>query len=130
YGEKINILAADSLGYCYGNSEKILKDAEWSGCSAGCYIAGIEENGNVKGCLSLQDDYFTAGNVKKRSLIDIWNDDSSFTYTRKYDVSKMTGYCADCESKKDCRSGCLGMAYSLGGSIYENPYCYKRITGN
>jgi len=130
YSKDIKIYTADSLGYCYGNAEKILEDAEWSGCPAGCYILGIEADGNVKGCLSMQDDFFVSGNVREKSIVDIWNDDDAFAYTRKYDASKMTGKCGQCNKKDDCKAGCLGMAYSLGKTIYETPYCYKSITGN
>lgn len=130
YKKHIDIYAADSLGYCYGNAEKALRDAEWSGCSAGRYCLGIEANGNINGCLSCQDDFFLAGNARERSVIDIWNDENSFAYNRKYDTSKMTGKCGSCDKKEQCKAGCLGMAYSLGKTIYENPYCYKAITGN
>lgn len=130
YEKQMKIFPADSIGYCHGNAEKILTDEEWLGCSAGCYILGIEANGNVKGCLSLQDDFFVAGNVRDKGLIDIWNDDNAFAYTRKYDPSKMTGKCGLCSKKEDCRAGCLGMAYSLGKTIHENPYCYKSIMEN
>ena len=131
YGPDFRLLSADSLGYCWGNAEKILeKDSEWSGCPAGTYSLGIEANGNVKGCLSLQDDTFITGNIRERSLVDIWNDENSFPYTRKYDPDKMKGKCGLCISKDQCRAGCFGIAYSVTGSIYENPYCYKTITGH
>jgi radical SAM protein with 4Fe4S-binding SPASM domain len=127
YADQIKIMAADSLGYCYGKAKDILDGAEWTGCSAGCYCLGLEANGNVKGCLSLQDDHFIEGNVKNRSIVDIWNDDHAFSYTRRYDASQMTGTCEACKAKHECKAGCLGMAFSLGNTIYENQYCYRRI---
>jgi len=127
YCHRVRIMPADSIGYCHPVTDDMLGDSEWQGCNAGLYVLGIEANGNVKGCLSLQDDRFAAGNIRDRSLIDIWNDDSCFAYTRLYDDTKMHGSCEGCESAGQCKAGCLGMAYSVHGSIHENSYCYKNI---
>ncbi|MDR1123365.1 MAG: radical SAM protein [Elusimicrobiota bacterium] len=128
YDKQVRIEAADSIGYCHPVTDALWgEDYEWQGCNAGIYVMGIEANGNVKGCLSLQDPKFTAGNVRETGLIEIWNDDSRFPYTRSYDASKMEGSCKGCESAEQCKAGCLGMAYSLHGSIYQNSYCYKSI---
>lgn len=127
YKDVIHILPADSIGYCHEKIQAMLGDNVWQGCPAGQYSLGIEANGNVKGCLSLQSDWFVAGNVRQRSLVDIWNDENAFAYTRRYDPSQMQGQCGKCESARDCKAGCLGMAYSLHHTIYENTYCYKSI---
>ncbi|MFH1728279.1 MAG: radical SAM protein [Pseudomonadota bacterium] len=127
YGDKIKITIADSMGYCHDKIDKLLDGATWDGCSAGKYVLGIESNGNVKGCLSLQDDKFSAGNVRNRSLKDIWYDDNCFAYTRNYDPKQMEGNCQNCSSHEECKAGCLSMAYSLHKSIYKNEYCYKHI---
>lgn len=128
YQKVIQILPADSLGYCHSKTQALLGDNVWEGCPAGEYNLGIEANGNVKGCLSLQSDHFVVGNVRKRSIVDIWRDRDAFAYTRHYDVSRMQGHCRLCQSAQQCKAGCLGMAYSLHNSIYENSYCYKSIT--
>jgi radical SAM protein with 4Fe4S-binding SPASM domain len=126
----IEIISSDCLGYCHPLTDSLYdEDSEWQGCNAGISVIGIESNGNVKGCLSLQDDYFISGNVKNRSLFDIWNDDNSFPYTRNYDVSKISGCCKNCEVFERCKAGCLGFAYSVFGNIYENSYCYRNIRG-
>jgi radical SAM protein with 4Fe4S-binding SPASM domain len=129
YGDVLKINAADTLGYCYGKAADILDDAEWTGCYAGCFNLAIESNGNVKGCLSLQDDSFIEGNIRERSIIDIWNDPNSFAYTRRYDTSKLTGCCKECTESKVCKAGCTGMAFAIGNTIYENQYCYRNILG-
>lgn len=41
---------------------------------AGCKAVAIESNGDVKGCLSLQNERFIEGNIRERSLKDIWTD--------------------------------------------------------
>jgi len=130
YRRRIRIEPADSLGYCEPVTEELFGDCEWRGCNAGMYVVGIQADGTVLGCLSLQDKSFVAGNVKKRSLRAIWADDSAFAYTRRYDVSRMEGACGACASKRRCKAGCLGMAYSVGGSLRSNAYCYKTIVAS
>lgn len=125
---RTRILSADSIGYCHPVTDALLEqDTEWQGCNAGINVLGIEADGTVRGCLSLQDKFFNSGNVKERSLIEIWNDDACFPYTRAYDSSKMEGACKGCDSAERCKAGCLGMAYSLHGSVQQNSYCYKSI---
>lgn len=124
---KIFIATADSIGYCHPLTDEMLGDFQWEGCNAGMYVVGIESDGGVKGCLSLQDKKFYAGNVRERKLSEIWNDDNCFAYTRLYDASKMEGQCAKCAAASQCKAGCLGMAYSVTGSIHENRYCYRAL---
>lgn len=131
YGRKNNefmqIVPADSLGYCYGISKKIWGEFEWSGCNAGRYVAGIKSNGDVVGCLSLQDDRFVAGNVRNRNLVDIWSDDSGFEYNRKFKKGNLKGICKNCKFASQCKGGCLAMGYSITGEMNNNPYCYYGI---
>jgi radical SAM protein with 4Fe4S-binding SPASM domain len=128
YAKELRIASADSIGYCHPVTDALLgEDYEWQGCNAGISVLGIEADGKVKGCLSLQDAHFSSGNVKETGLIDIWNDDLRFPYSRGYDASKMEGCCKGCASAEQCKAGCLGMAYSLHGSIHQNSYCYKSI---
>ncbi len=125
---KMNVMPADSIGYCHELAQNIWGDMDWCGCNAGRYVIGIKSDGDVVGCLSLQHDDFIAGNVRERKLADIWNDDEAFHYNRNFDVSKLNGSCRNCSFGAQCRSGCLGMGYSVSGKLYNNPYCYKHIT--
>jgi radical SAM protein with 4Fe4S-binding SPASM domain len=120
---------ADSLGYCHPVTDALFGDCEWRGCNAGVCVVGIQADGAVVGCLSLQDKGFVAGNVKERPFSDIWDDPASFPYTRRYPVPEMEGACGACPSRRRCKAGCLGMAYSVTGTLTRNPYCYKTITG-
>lgn len=125
---KMKIVPADSVGYCVGIANEIWGDTEWYGCNAGRYVVGIQSNGNVTGCLSLQNENFIAGNVLNRSLKEIWDDKESFGYNRNMTVSDLKGPCKGCSYGAQCRSGCLGIGYSVSGKLYNNPYCYKYIT--
>lgn len=127
HAEAIRILPADSLRYCQPSIDAMPGDYEWQGCSAGLHTVGIQCDGTVLGCLSLNDKSFAAGNVKEKSLIGIWGDDSAFSSTRSPDLSNFSGSCARCASAPVCKAGCLGMAFSLTGGISGTPYCYKAI---
>lgn len=122
---KLRVMPADSVGYCYGIAADIWGDLEWYGCNAGRYVIGIQSNGNIVGCLSLQGDEFVTGNIKKQKIAAVWNDDKAFAYNREFKPEYLTGACKGCEKGEACRAGCRGMATSLTGELYNNPYCYK-----
>lgn len=127
HGEQVRVIPADSLGYCHPVTDEILGDYRWEGCNAGMHVIGIQADGAVLGCLSLQAERFVAGNIRERPLSEIWQDDTCFAYTRLYDPSLMEGACGGCDSARQCKAGCLGLAYSVTGTITQNPYCYKSI---
>lgn len=124
---RMKVMPADSVGYCHGIGAEIWGDLEWTGCNAGRYVIGIQSNGDVLGCLSLQGEKFVAGNVLERSLSEIWADDAAFGYNRNFSADKLRGPCRDCSAGEACRSGCLGMGYSTSGELYHNAYCYKHL---
>jgi radical SAM protein with 4Fe4S-binding SPASM domain len=124
---KLRVMPADSVGYCHGISAEVWGDLEWQGCSAGKYVLGVQSDGRVVGCLSLQDDQFVAGNCLEKPLAEIWADDEAFAYNRKFDASQLTGACKGCSAGEQCRGGCLGMGYSSSGELHNNSYCYKHI---
>lgn len=100
----------------------------WAGCPAGIFALGVDSNGDIKGCQSLPSTpEYIAGNVRKRSLIDIWNDPDSFPYTRKFDASKLAGGCASCAYGSLCKAGCTSSAISRTGNPGDNPMCWQRL---
>jgi len=133
--DKPIICAADNVGY-YGKHEKALRDRGaridfWIGCRAGCQVIGIESNGNIKGCLSLPSarhgrDLFLEGNLRDRSLAEIWTAPEAFAYNRKFRVEQLAGFCAVCRYRDICRGGCSWTAYSHTSSRFDNPYCFYR----
>ena len=117
---------ADNIGY-FGENEPILRGrpgACFSGCGAGIDSIGIDSVGNVRGCESMYDDRFTEGNLRERSLADIWNDENAFAYNRGFDVSMLNGRCAGCAMGAYCAGGCRSYNYfTNGGNLYENVLC-------
>ena len=100
----------------------------WTGCPAGIFAMGLDANGDVKGCQSLPSTpAYVAGNVRQRSLADIWNDATSFPHTRQFKVSDLRGDCATCKYGALCKGGCASSAVSRSGSVGDNPMCWQRL---
>lgn len=125
--EILRIYAGDDIGY-YDENEIYIRSrpgtiSAWRGCQAGLKAVGIDSIGNVKGCESLYSDDFIEGNLREKSLEEIWNKEGNFAYNRKFDVSMLTGRCATCDKGEICRGGCRGSSYFSTGSPFENAYC-------
>ena len=71
-------------------------------------------------------DKFIEGNVRERSLVDIWNDPNAFEYNRHFDCSMLTGYCKECIYGPICKGGCVIASTNLG-DCRCNPYCLYKI---
>lgn len=130
----------DSLGY-YGPDEATLRrkgwsgmQSSWTGCQAGRYAIGIESDGGVKGCLSLQatlagrdGDPFREGSVRERRLLEIWRDPEVFAWNRQPRPEALTGFCRRCRHAAVCRGGAKCVSAAFTGAISEDPYCYHRV---
>ena len=122
---KVKIILGDNIGH-YTCFEPLVRDMPFPGCIAGRYNIGIESNGNVRACLSIRGDEHIEGNIRERSLTEIWDDPESFKIFRNKPMEKMVGFCSTCEFARICRAGCPPFAYSLTGSYYENPMCLHK----
>ena len=131
---KFFAVGADDIGY-YGIPEQGLRDDGgelpfWIGCRAGCQVVGIESGGNVKGCLSMPSSMhgegrFVQGNLREKSLAEIWKAEDAFTYNRKHSQASLTGFCRVCRYRDFCRGGCTWTVYcnTLQGGE-GNPFCF------
>lgn len=111
---------ADNIGY-YTEGEGTLRgnsDSFFKGCKAGLSSIGIDSVGNVRGCESMYDEAFIEGNVRERSLRDIWDDPRAFSYNRSFALSKLTGACGKCEYGKYCAGGCRSYNFFVHGKIW------------
>jgi radical SAM protein with 4Fe4S-binding SPASM domain len=127
---RIDIRTADNIGY-FGPFEGVLRKSRktpipcWVGCYGGCRHVGIQADGTVKGCLSMQAVDVGEGNVTRTSLAEIWNRPGAFAYNRDFRLDSLSGFCRTCEHAEICRGGCHSMRLCEGGS--ENPFCYHRV---
>ena len=72
-------------------------------------------------------DNFIEGNVRERSLSEIWHDTNSFSYNRKFSEEKLEGNCHACKWGKLCRGGCKETSFSMLGRTSEFPYCLYHL---
>jgi len=114
---------ADGLGYYY---ESDFYRVPWYGYPAGLVSCGITSNGKVKGCLSLPDK-FIEGDLRKKTLWDIWFHPNSFVYTRQFSTKLLGPNCNPCQRAEQCRGGCSAMSYGSTGRFHNDPYCYLSI---
>lgn len=126
---QVQITVADSIGYC-SKSELVLRNNKstdgsriFYGCMAGIRGVAMESNGNIKGCLSLQNDTFIEGNYLENSLSEIWNSSETFSYNRQFRVENLKGNCKGCRYGEICRGGCTTLAFNTSGSVNCNEYC-------
>ncbi|MBQ9468042.1 MAG: radical SAM protein [Clostridia bacterium] len=119
---------ADNIGY-YTPEEGGVRGRSgvcFTGCSAGLTTLGIDSVGNVRGCESMYDKHFIEGNLRARSLADIWNDPDAFAYNRRFDRAMLEGKCASCPHGEICAGGCRSYNYFAGGRLYESPLCARK----
>jgi radical SAM protein with 4Fe4S-binding SPASM domain len=121
---------ADNIGY-YTPEEAFIRGRAdggpaFGGCSAGLTSLGIDSVGNVRGCESMYDERVIEGNLRERTLGDIWEDPDAFAYNRRFTASLLTGKCASCPYGEECAGGCRSYNYFAGGGrLYENPLCVR-----
>ena len=129
---RVSITVADNIGY-YGRLEPKLRSSDratarvWTGCLAGCRAVALRANGDVKGCPSHPRE-FVVGNVRETPFGALWADPQRFPYNTAFQEDLLEGACAECAYRRVCRAGCTSMAYSVTGTIYDNPFCLQRAT--
>jgi radical SAM protein with 4Fe4S-binding SPASM domain len=88
------------------------------GCLAGQLICLINVDGDVLPC-----SYFpkSAGNIRKQSFKDVWENSELFKDMR--DFKSYKGRCGSCEFVNVC-GGCRARAYAMEGDyMQEEPFC-------
>lgn len=124
--KEMPITGAHCLGYNSRVLPNITLSTKWVGCQAGLTVLGIQSNGGVKGCLSLPNS-FVEGNVRERSLTEIWGDPKFCLYTRQFKTEDLNGDCKDCKFGKSCKGGCNAVSTSLTGKTHSDPFCLYLI---
>ncbi|MCB9593083.1 MAG: radical SAM protein [Sandaracinaceae bacterium] len=129
--EGLLIMPGNNLGY-FGPEEGLLRSQRpedgdhFGGCQAGRYVMGIESDGAVKGCPSLQTASYVGGHLTERSLASIWDDTAPLAFTRARTRADLHGFCATCPYADTCLGGCSFTAHAFFGRPGDNPYCHFR----
>ena len=93
-------------------------NAMTKGCLAGTAVCFISHQGEVYPCGYLPA---LAGDLKKQSFADIWED--SFVFHQLRDVNNLNGKCGCCEFRNVCM-GCRARAFAATGNyLDEEPFC-------
>ncbi|MDF2955290.1 MAG: Radical SAM superfamily maturase [Candidatus Alkanophagales archaeon MCA70_species_2] len=88
------------------------------GCNAGIFAYGITPDGKVLPCPTLR---LTVGDLRERSLKDIWKDSEALKTLRSRELK---GKCGRCELRYVC-GGCRGRTYAFTNDILaEDPLCW------
>ncbi len=129
--EGLLLMPGNNLGY-FGPEEGLLRSQDpahgdhFAGCQAGRFVMGIESDGAVKGCPSLQTASYVGGSVLERPLAAIWEDAPELAFTRARTEDDLWGFCATCPYASVCLGGCTFTAHSVLGRPGNNPYCHFR----
>jgi radical SAM protein with 4Fe4S-binding SPASM domain len=121
-----DIDVGENIGYYGCKGSELLDGLPYFGCYAGTRVVGIESNGNIKGCLSMQEE-FVEGNIRDSSFTEIWNRPGAFAYNRNFRKETADGECRECKYLPLCRGGCTTTSMSATGKRADNPYCMYRM---
>lgn len=121
----VNIAAADCFAWAPAGR---IRDGTWPGCGAGISSLGIDSLGNVRGCLSMTG-CEPEGNIRERSLAEIWNDPDLFSYNRRFDSENLSEFCRQCDKMLTCKGGCNSQSFSTVGKFQQGIYCWHRTRG-
>jgi radical SAM protein with 4Fe4S-binding SPASM domain len=140
----ILLMPGNNLGY-FGPEEGLMRSIEpgggdhWRGCQAGRFVMGIESDGAVKGCPSLQTSHYVGGRLTngadgteagarlgEHELAAIWDGSPELAFARARGVEALWGYCHSCPFADTCLGGCSFTAHAIFGRPGNNPYCHYR----
>lgn len=131
FADGITVMPGNNLGY-FGPEEALLRSPEkggrdhFQGCQAGKLVMGIESDGAVKGCPSLQTHAYVGGSLRSQGLKEIWEGAGRVGFARRRTVDDLWGFCRSCPFAEVCLGGCTFTAHALFGRPGNNPYCHYR----
>jgi radical SAM protein with 4Fe4S-binding SPASM domain len=131
FADGVRLMAGNNLGY-FGPEEALLRsptedgDDHFGGCQAGSFVMGIESDGAIKGCPSLQTHAYAGASVRQAPLAEIWAEDPRVGFSRGRGVDDLWGFCRSCPFAATCKGGCTFTAHAILGRPGNNPYCHFR----
>ena len=97
-------------------------------CGAGVTMVFIDADGNVYPCTSLDYPSQLGGNIRDKSLKEIFYESDAFKAIRSFDINTV-GACRDCFLKYICNGGCWIDGYANCGNFAPSVHCetYKKL---
>ena len=74
----------------------------------------------------MYDETFIEGNLRQKSLLEIWNDPEAFAYNRRFRPEMLTGACARCTYGPQCAGGWRSYNFFTHGKLYESRFCISK----
>lgn len=93
---------------------------EYAGCQAGEAIMYIDRNFTVYPCSTMP---VALGSLLGGTVKDIWSSEGRRLLRER--VEKLPEQCAGCPEAEDCKGGCRGLAWEVGGAGCMDPGCGK-----
>ncbi|HQY63095.1 MAG: radical SAM protein [Myxococcales bacterium] len=131
FRDGVLLMPGNNLGY-FGPEEATLRSLEpegadhFQGCQAGRYVLGIESDGAVKGCPSLQTTSYVGGSLRDSTVRALWESSPELAFARARTREDLWGFCAECDFADVCLGGCTFTAHAILGRPGNNPYCHYR----
>ncbi len=125
--KQLPVIGAHDMGFNSILMKNITLQNKWRGCEAGISVLGIRSNGDILGCLAVNDNKFIEGNIRESSIGDIWNNPKAFSYTRNFKLKDAGESCEGCKHLPDCKGGCNEMSLMKTGKMHNDAYCFYKI---
>lgn len=125
------MMPGNNIGY-FGPYEHLWRGGHdrtghWIGCNAGQNTIGLEADGTIKGCPSLPTNGYTGGNIREKSIEEVWVKAPELNFTRDRTTNDLWGRCKGCYYADVCRAGCSWTTTVMFGKPGNNPYCHHRV---
>jgi mycofactocin biosynthetic radical S-adenosylmethionine protein MftC len=92
-------------------------------CAAGARTFYLKGNGDVYPCTALCFPQFLVGNVRERSLEELWNL-PAMTTASEFPRDQIHGPCRECDNFAACKGACRGATLALTGDLTASfPHC-------
>lgn len=96
-------------------------------CIAGVETFYLKATGDLYPCTSLTYPQFKVGNLRERSLEELWQS-PRMRAASEYPLDCIEGHCLKCDNFAACRGGCRGVALAHTGSLNASyPLCLYRV---
>ena len=96
-------------------------------CEAGVTTFYLKGNGDVYPCTALCVPQFLVGNVRERSMEELWNAPEMQAMT-DFPHDQIIGVCRSCDNFTACHGACRGATLAMTGDITSSfPHCLYRV---
>jgi radical SAM protein with 4Fe4S-binding SPASM domain len=103
-------------------------DYRFHACVAGEETFYLRGDGDVFPCTALIHRHFRVGNLREKSLREIWNA-PEMRAIASFPREEIEGPCRDCDNFASCRGACRGATFFHTGDIKASfPMCLYRVT--